>query len=63
MEHTPALKYCIDVLGPDRILWAIDYPYQPSKPAAQWLNGAEISREHREMIFHRNAEHVFHIGG
>jgi 5-carboxyvanillate decarboxylase len=62
VEHTPALKYCIDVLGPERILWAIDYPYQPSKPAAQWLNEADISPEHKEMIFHGNAERVFHIG-
>ncbi len=61
VEHTPALKYCIDVLGPDRILWAIDYPYQQHSPAVAWLNGADIAPEHKEMIFHKNAEAVFHI--
>jgi 2,3-dihydroxybenzoate decarboxylase/5-carboxyvanillate decarboxylase len=63
VEHTPALKYCIDVLGPDRILWAIDYPYQPSKPATAWMNGADISPAHKEMIFHGNAERIFKIEG
>ena len=61
MESTPALKYCIEVLGADRILWAIDYPYQVSPPAVKWLNEADISDEHRHMIFHGNAERVFHI--
>ena len=62
VEHTPALKYCIDVLGADRVLWAIDYPYQVSPPAVKWLNEANISDEHRELIFHGNAERLFHIG-
>ncbi len=61
VEHTPALEYCIDVLGPDRILWAIDYPYQQHAPAVKWLNEADIAPEHKEMIFHKNAESVFRI--
>ncbi len=61
VEHTPALKYCIEVLGADRILWAIDYPYQVSPPAVKWLNEAEISDADRELIFHGNAERIFHI--
>ena len=63
VEHTPALQYCIDVLGPERVLWAIDYPYQPSNPATQWLDNAQIAPDHKDMIFHANAERVFHIGG
>ena len=63
VEHTPALKYCIDVLGSDRILWAIDYPYQVSPPAVAWMNGADISEEDRHKIFHGNAERLFHIAG
>jgi 2,3-dihydroxybenzoate decarboxylase/5-carboxyvanillate decarboxylase len=62
VEHTPALQYSIDVLGADRVLWAIDYPYQPSKPAVSWMNKAEIAREHKDAIYHGNAERIFHIG-
>jgi len=61
VEHTPALKYCIEVLGADRIMWAIDYPYQVSPPAVAWMNSAEISDADRELIFHGNAERIFHI--
>jgi len=61
VEHTPALKYCIEVLGADRIMWAIDYPYQVSPPAVAWMNSAEISDADRELIFHGNAEQIFHI--
>jgi 2,3-dihydroxybenzoate decarboxylase/5-carboxyvanillate decarboxylase len=61
VEHTPALKYCIDVLGADRVMWAIDYPYQPSKPATTWMNEADISDANKHKLFHENAERVFHI--
>jgi 2,3-dihydroxybenzoate decarboxylase/5-carboxyvanillate decarboxylase len=61
VEHTPALKYCIEVLGSDRVLWAIDYPYQVSPPAVAWMNSADISEEDRHKIFHGNAERLFHI--
>ncbi len=61
VEHTPALKYCIEVLGADRIMWAIDYPYQVSPPSVTWMNEAEISEADRHKIFHGNAEKIFHI--
>ena len=61
VEHTPALKYAIEVLGADRVLWAIDYPYQEHKPAVDWLNGADIPEADKENIFHGNAERIFHI--
>ena len=61
VEHTPALKYCIDVLGADRVLWAIDYPYQVSPPCVKWMNEAEISEPDRHAIYHGNAEKVFKI--
>jgi len=61
VEHTPALKYCIEVLGADRIMWAIDYPYQVSPPAVAWMNSADISEADRELIYHGNAERIFHI--
>jgi 2,3-dihydroxybenzoate decarboxylase/5-carboxyvanillate decarboxylase len=61
VEHTPALKYCIDVLGPERVMWAIDHPYQVTPPCVAWMNEAEISEDHRAMIYHKNAEALFHI--
>jgi predicted TIM-barrel fold metal-dependent hydrolase len=57
----PALEFCISVLGADRIMWAVDYPYQETMEAVRFLNEAPISEAAREKIFHRNAERVFRI--
>jgi predicted TIM-barrel fold metal-dependent hydrolase len=61
VEHTPALKYSIEVLGADRVMWAIDYPYQVHPPAVKWMNEAEISDADKEKVFGGNAARIFHI--
>ncbi len=61
VEDPLALEYCIKKIGAERIMWAIDFPYQPTAPAAHWIEEAPISQEHRELICHGNAERIFHI--
>lgn len=61
MNHVPALKYCLEVLGAENILWAIDYPYQDCDEAVAFLNEAPISDEDRATIYARNAERLFKI--
>jgi 2,3-dihydroxybenzoate decarboxylase/5-carboxyvanillate decarboxylase len=61
VDHGPALRYAIEVLGADRIMWAIDYPYEDMAPAVEFINGVDISEDSRAAILHRNAERVFHI--
>jgi 5-carboxyvanillate decarboxylase len=57
----PALRFCIEVLGADNIMWAVDYPYQETHEAVRFMNNAPISDEDKKRIFHRNAERVFRI--
>jgi predicted TIM-barrel fold metal-dependent hydrolase len=57
----PALKFCIEVLGADRIMWAVDYPYQETVEATKWLDDAPISADDKAKLFHKNAEHVFRL--
>ena len=61
VEDHLALKFCIDKLGVDNVMWAIDYPYQPSEPATTFMNTAPISDADKEKIFHKNAERIFRI--
>jgi len=61
MNTHPVLKYCNEVLGADKILFAIDYPYQESDEAANFMNSAPLPAEDCEKIAHRNAENIFHI--
>lgn len=50
------LSYCVDVLGADRILYAVDYPFIPNDKAVEFLENAPISREEKEKIAYKNAE-------
>ncbi len=60
-ESDLALDFSIKALGADKILWAIDHPYQPTPPAVAWLDAAPISDTDKELIYHGNAERVFRI--
>jgi 5-carboxyvanillate decarboxylase len=61
VEDPLALDYSIKKLGIDNVLWAIDYPYQPSAPAVAFMDAVELNPEHKAKLYHRNAERVFHI--
>lgn len=56
-----ALKYCIQTFGADRIMWAIDYPYEEMPPAVAFMNNVAISDADKHAIYHGTAERVFHI--
>lgn len=60
-ESHLALDFSIKALGVDNVLWAIDYPYQPTTPAVEFMDSAQVSDEDREKLYHKNAERVFHI--
>ena len=60
-ESPLALDYSIKALGIDNVLWAIDYPYQPSAPAVAFMDSAPVSAAEREKLYHGNAERIFHI--
>jgi predicted TIM-barrel fold metal-dependent hydrolase len=57
----PTLKYCHEVLGPENIMFAIDYPYQESMEAAHFMQTAPLPPEDMEKMTHGNAERIFHI--
>jgi 5-carboxyvanillate decarboxylase len=61
MNWSPALRFCIEAIGADNIMFAIDYPFQATEDAVRGLDEAEISDEDRRKIYHRNAERIFGI--
>jgi 5-carboxyvanillate decarboxylase len=61
MNTHPVLQYCHNVLGPERIMFAIDYPYQETMEAAQFINTAPLPEADVEKIAHANAEKLFRI--
>ncbi|SKC62174.1 amidohydrolase family protein [Ohtaekwangia koreensis] len=61
VEDPLALRFCIDKIGIDRIMWAIDYPFQPTAPAVAFIESAQLSETERAKIAHGNAERIFKI--
>ena len=63
VEDPMALRFCIDKIGIDRIMWAIDFPFQPTVPAVDFIESATLSDVEREKIAYSNAERIFKIKG
>jgi 5-carboxyvanillate decarboxylase len=61
VESPEALEYSIKVLGVENVMWAIDYPYQPTAPAVAFMDAAPIPADQKEQVYCRNAERIFHI--
>lgn len=55
------LKYVIDELGPDNIIYSGDYPYLIDHNTRQFLETAPISQEAKEKIAYKNAEKWLHL--
>ena len=61
VEDHLALEYSIRKVGIDNVMWAIDYPYQPTKPAVDFMDSAPVSEVQRAKLYPLNAERIFHI--
>lgn len=61
VEDDLALEFSIKKLGADNVMWAIDYPYQPSEPAVAWMDKTPLSDEVKAKVYGGNAERIFHI--
>ena len=59
LEDPLVLRFCIDKIGIENVMWAIDYPYQPTAPAVAFLESAPLSDQERERVAHGNAERIF----
>jgi predicted TIM-barrel fold metal-dependent hydrolase len=57
----PSVKFCMDVLGPERVIYAMDYPYQQSADEVAAYDAFDVSAEHKKMLMQTNAEHVFRL--
>jgi len=61
MFWPPALMCAYLALGADRILFAVDHPYESSKEAVQFINSVPICDSDKEKICHLNAEKLLRL--
>lgn len=53
-----ALVAAIDAVGIENFMFAIDYPYEETATAVEFLNSAPLAQADLERVAHRNAERV-----
>jgi predicted TIM-barrel fold metal-dependent hydrolase len=61
MLTLPHFEFIYRVLGADRILYSIDYPYLTLTGARDFLESLPISQSDKEKIAHGNAETLLGI--
>ncbi len=61
MSWAPPIMYAQSVLGMDRVMYAMDYPYQFVPEEVQVTDCLPIGAEHLKMFYQSNAEKVFRI--
>ena len=62
MAWEPPILYCQQVLGVDRVLYAMDYPYQFIPEEVKVTDNLPISDQDKKKLYQSNAERVFGLG-
>jgi predicted TIM-barrel fold metal-dependent hydrolase len=58
---TPTLIQAISTVGVDRVLFAVDYPFEENEQASDWLDGAGLSELDQLKIGRLNALSLFKL--
>jgi 2,3-dihydroxybenzoate decarboxylase len=62
MNHAPAsVRFCIETLGADRVMFAADYPFEDPGPEVAAFRATDLSDAERAALAHANAERVFSL--
>ena len=61
MQWEPAILFCISVLGPERVMYAMDYPYQFVPEEVRVTDELPVSEKIKSMLYQTNAEKVFRL--
>ncbi len=48
-------------MGSDKVLFAVNYPFESNKKAVKFMDSASISDRDREKIYHLNAEKLLDL--
>ena len=57
----PAIEFCQNIIGPERVMYAMDYPYQYVLDEVRACDEMTIPAEHKKQFFQTNAERVFKL--
>ncbi len=61
MMTNPPLQFCLDLCGDDRVMFAVDYPYEQTAEAVAFIRAAPLPAATMRKVAHANAEALFRI--
>lgn len=61
MPWQPAISFVQQQMGMDRVMYAMDYPYQYVADEVAAMDALPLSDEHKKMFFQANAEALFKL--
>jgi 5-carboxyvanillate decarboxylase len=61
LPFAPAVKLMIDVMGEDRVLYAMDYPYEYVADEVRMMDNLDVTPEQKKKFFQSNAERWFKL--
>jgi 2,3-dihydroxybenzoate decarboxylase len=59
--NTHSLNNAIEVMGADRVMFSVDYPYEDIHQACDWFDPLELEAGLKDKIAWGNASRVFNI--
>lgn len=63
MNWGPALRLALETLGPERVMFAADYPFENAPAAVARIDALGLDPTTLASVYHRNAERVFGLSG
>jgi 5-carboxyvanillate decarboxylase len=61
MAWGPVIRFCQEVLGTDRVMYAMDYPYQYDAAEVKVTDEMPISLADKKKFYQTNAERIFNL--
>lgn len=57
----PQLNFLLEEMGPEHLIYSIDYPYKTPTNSLSFLQDAKLTDAAREAFSHGNAERIYHL--
>jgi 2,3-dihydroxybenzoate decarboxylase len=55
------LRCAIDMVGADRVMFSVDYPFESAQEAGDWIEAAPLSEKERDQVCQGTARKLFGI--
>ena len=59
--NTPMLEHVLKVMGPEHVMYAVDYPYEDPVEANEWFNTLELDQDVLKAIAYDNAKRLLKL--